>query len=151
MARARTNTRSSARDVFAKTRIDHASETFQDYVEAIDDIVSRDGSCRVRDLVESMKVSHVTVVRIVRRIAAAGLATKEPHGPIALTAEGKRMARASRERHAVVVAFLRLIGVPEAEARSDAEGMEHHVGPHTLAAMRRALAETKPARFGGSR
>ncbi len=151
MARARQNTIGSTRDVFAKTRIDHASETFQDYVEAIDDIVSREGTCRVRDLVESMKVSHVTVVRIVRRIAGAGLATKEPHGPIALTAEGKRLARASRERHAVVVEFLRSIGVPESDARSDAEGMEHHVGQQTLAAMRRALGSAKSARAGAPR
>jgi len=39
-----------------------------------------------------------------------------------------------------VVAFLRSIGVPERVARMDAEGMEHHVSPETLAAFKTALA-----------
>ncbi len=133
-------TPTSTREGFVKTRSDHASETFEDYVEAIEEIAERDGVCRVRDLALSMRVSHVTVVRIVRRIAQAGLATKERHGPIALTPSGRRMARASRERHATVLAFLESIGVPAADAVRDAEGIEHHVGARTLAAMRRALA-----------
>ncbi len=151
MARVRTSPIAASKHGFVKTRSDHASETFQDYVEAIDDIAQHNGICRVRDLAESMKVTHVTVVRIVRRIALAGLATKERYGPIILTTAGKRLAQKSRERHAVVVEFLRSIGVPEAAARGDAEGIEHHVGPQTLTAMRRMLGRTKSGRAPKSR
>jgi DtxR family manganese transport transcriptional regulator len=41
-----------------------------------------------------------------------------------------------------VVAFLAAIGVPEAIAEADAEGIEHHVSDETLAAFERFLAET---------
>jgi DtxR family manganese transport transcriptional regulator len=34
-----------------------------------------------------------------------------------------------------VVAFLRALGVPDATAQTDAEGIEHHVSPETLAAF----------------
>ncbi|MSR29633.1 MAG: transcriptional regulator [Phycisphaerales bacterium] len=133
----------AAREAFVKTRTDHAKETFEDYVEAVEEISARTGACRVRDLAVCMRVSHVTVVRIVRRVTRAGLATKERHGPIALTLSGTRMARASRERHATVLEFLRSLGVPAVDAARDAEGIEHHAGPRTLAAMRRHLARQR--------
>ncbi len=53
---------------FRKVRADHAAETTQDYVEAVSDIVHRQGTCRVKDLAKHMGVSHVTVSRIVARL-----------------------------------------------------------------------------------
>jgi DtxR family manganese transport transcriptional regulator len=47
------------------------------------------------------------------------------------------MAESSRRRHAVVLGFLRAMGVSEATARIDAEGIEHHVSDETLELMRR--------------
>jgi DtxR family manganese transport transcriptional regulator len=38
-----------------------------------------------------------------------------------------------------VTAFLRSLGVPEKVAELDAEGIEHHVSPETLAAFERRL------------
>ena len=40
---------------------------------------------------------------------------------------------ASRERHRIVRDFLVTIGVPDAIAEEDAEGVEHHVSEETLA------------------
>ncbi len=132
----------ASRERFVKTLRDHASETFDDYTEAIDEIITKSGSCRVRDLALFMRVSHVTVVRIVRRLVIEGLATKDPHGPIALTATGARRARAARARHATVIAFLGAIGVPRAQALRDAEGIEHHASETTLRAMRRFIVRS---------
>ena len=131
------------RERFTKTRRDHASETFEDYTEAIDEICSSTGSCRVRDLALFMRVSHVTVVRIVRRLVAEGLASKGSHAPITLTPSGARLARAARARHATVISFLRALGVPLAQATRDAEGIEHHTSSATLRAMRRYLARPR--------
>ncbi|MCH2137157.1 MAG: manganese-binding transcriptional regulator MntR [Phycisphaerales bacterium] len=124
---------------FSKTRSDHATETAEDYVEAIAEILFRQPQCRVKDLARFMEVSHVTVTRTLQRLTAEGLVDKAPYGPCVLTESGRRMARHSRQRHEIVLAFLRSIGVPEAEAMQDAEGMEHHVGRATLAAMQRHL------------
>ncbi len=124
---------------FAKTRRDHADETAEDYVEAIADIEMASGSCRVKDLSERMQVSHVTVTRILSRLSDAGLVAREPYGPVGLTPRGLEMAAASRTRHETVVAFLERIGVSNATAEHDAEGMEHHASKETLEAMRRYL------------
>ena len=139
MSRQQTNVRSSARGAFPKVRREHARETAEDYVEAIERIRLRIGACRVADLARLMQVSHVTVVKIISRLMAADLVRKSPYGPIELTRAGASMARAARRRHDDVVGFLRAIGVPEPHASLDAEGMEHHLSPVTVAAMRRLL------------
>ena len=127
-----------------RTRRDHATETAEDYVEAIDDLIAARGACRVADLAGRFSVSHVTVTRTVGRLVRDGLAETAPRAPVTLTAAGAELAAACRDRHAAVLRFLRALGVPEAAAQADAEGIEHHVSPATLAAMRR-FAETADA------
>ena len=124
---------------FRKVRADHATETAQDYVEAVSDIVHRHGLCRVKHLVAHMGVSHVTVSRIISRLREEQLVETEQHRPIRLTQKGERLAAESRRRHEIVVQFLLALGVPEAEAGSDAEGIEHHVGDATLLCMEQFL------------
>jgi DtxR family manganese transport transcriptional regulator len=126
---------------FTKVRADHASETAQDYVEAVSDILHRQGECRVKDLAEHLGVTHVTVSRIISRLQEQDLVQTEPYRPIRLTARGERLAAQTRQRHETVLAFLRALGVPDAEAQRDAEGIEHHVGDATLVAMHRFLQE----------
>ena len=133
---------SSIVNQFSKTRRDHASETAEDYVEAIEEILETQDTCRVKDLASRMAVSHVTVTRILQRLAHEGLLVKEPYGPVSLTAAGRRMAKASRRRHELLLDFLLALGVPEADAIRDTEGMEHHVSDSTLKAMRRFLRES---------
>ncbi len=126
---------------FRKVRADHAAETTQDYVEAVSDIVHRQGTCRVKDLAKHMGVSHVTVSRIVARLLDERYVETAPYRPIRLTATGERLAAESRRRHEIVLRFLLALGVPEPEAGFDAEGIEHHVGPSTLRCMERLLED----------
>ncbi len=123
-----------------RTRRDHASETAEDYVEAIAELGGEAGACRVRDLADRFGVSHVTVVRVVRRLERDGLVHTEPYRPVSLTAAGVRLAAACRERHDVVYRFLLAIGVDERIAAIDSEGIEHHVSRETLARFR-AIAD----------
>lgn len=115
-----------------RTRRDHATETAEDYVEAIAAILREKQECRVVDLAKHFGVSHVTVSRIVTRLAESGLVKTEAYRPIQLTAKGVRLAKRSRERHEIVYQFLLAIGVDQQTAATDAEGMEHHVSPLTL-------------------
>jgi DtxR family manganese transport transcriptional regulator len=81
----------------------------------------------------------------VARLQRDGYTSSQPYRAIFLTARGARLARQSRERHALVVEFLRSLGIPESVVQEDAEGIEHHVSAQTLAAFRRHLQ-----RSGGS-
>jgi len=115
-----------------KTRADHASELAEDYVEAIADISQSKGVCRVVDLATRFGVSAVTVNRTVARLVRDGYASTQPYAPIELTDTGTRLAKQSKKRHEIVYEFLISIGVSEATAAVDAEGIEHHVSPETL-------------------
>ncbi len=122
-----------------RIRRDHASETAQDYLEAVADLIEASGMCRVRDLARRFGVSHVTVIRTIARLQREGLAHSERYGPITLTRQGVAVARRARKRHATVLNFLIALGVPLATAEIDTEGIEHHVSPETLRCMRRFL------------
>ncbi len=127
-------------EALRQTRAAHASELAEDYAEAIAELTARHGEARLVDLARELGVTHVTVHRAILRLARAGLVTSEPYRAIFLTDKGRELAEACRTRHETVFAFLRSLGVPETVARRDAEGIEHHVSPETLAAFARGLA-----------
>jgi len=124
-----------------RTRDDHASEIAEDYVEAIASLEDEDRGCRVTDLARRFGVSHVTVVRTIKRLERDGLVVTEPYKPIRLTTRGTRLAAACRDRHEVVYRFLLALGVDARIATVDAEGIEHHVSPSTLEHFRAFVAK----------
>jgi DtxR family manganese transport transcriptional regulator len=123
-----------------RTREQHAQERAEDYVEVIADLIEGSGEARATDLAKSLGVTHVTVIRTVQRLQREGLVTTQPYRSIFLTPAGRKLAAEAKARHETVVAFLESLGVPAAAARADAEGIEHHVSPATIAAFRRFLA-----------
>lgn len=126
-------------DRHRRTRRDHSAETAEDYVEAIAQLLAENGSCRVVDLARRFDVSHVTVTKIVARLQDSGLVISAPYKPVELTEAGERLAEKSRQRHEVVYEFLLALGVSKAVAATDSEGIEHHVSPETLKAMKSFL------------
>lgn len=130
-----------------RTRQEHSEETAQDYVEMIAELIDTTGEARVIDLARRLGVTHVTVSRTLQRLRREGLVTSLPYRSIFLTAAGHRLSEESRHRHEVVVAFLESIGVPDAVAHSDAEGIEHHVSRETLEAFEHQL-QRSPRRRG---
>lgn len=108
----------------------------------IAELIATTGEARVIDLARRLGVTHVTVGRTVQRLQRAGLVTTQPYRSIFLTEAGQKLAEESHRRHVIVLDFLRSLGIPEAVAQSDAEGIEHHVSHETLAAFRRHLGRT---------
>jgi len=131
---------------FRKTRGDHARETAADYAELIADLLDHHGEARVVDLAERLGTSHVTVVRTVQRLARDGYVASRPYRGIFLTAAGRELAEASRARHRIVRDALVALGVRPHTAEQDAEGMEHHVSPETLMALRTLVQRSEGGR-----
>jgi DtxR family transcriptional regulator, manganese transport regulator len=127
---------------FRRSRRDRAGEIAQDYVEAIADLGAAVGEARVTDLARQLGVTHVTVNRTLARLQQAGYVNTRPYRAIFLTDSGRKLAEESKRRHETVVAFLRSLGVSEKISELDAEGIEHHVSPETLAAFERLLKRT---------
>jgi DtxR family manganese transport transcriptional regulator len=126
-------------ETFHRSRSDRALETAQDYVEAIADLTASQGEARVVDLAKRLGVTHVTVIRTIARLQKVGFVTAQPYRAIFLTDAGHKLAEESKQRHETVMAFLRSLGISKRIAELDAEGIEHHVSPETLAAFERLL------------
>ncbi|MEM6692904.1 MAG: iron dependent repressor, metal binding and dimerization domain protein, partial [Planctomycetota bacterium] len=106
---------------------------------AIAEFTDTSGDCRGKDLSERFQVTAVTVNRTVARLVRDGFVTTEPYGPIKLTSEGRELAERVSQRHETVLSFLLALGVSEAAAVNDAEGIEHHVCDETLSKMRQFI------------
>lgn len=127
-----------------RTRRAHLTEIAEDYVEVIADLIDSSGEARAVDIARRLGVTHVTVVKTIARLQREGLVTAKPYRSIFLSEAGRALAERVRHRHEVVVRFLRALGVSESSARSDAEGIEHHVGEETLAAFERFADFSRP-------
>ena len=124
---------------FSQTRTRHASETAEDYVEAVLDIIEEKNECRVLDLAKYFNVSHVTVSKIVKRLDDEKLLNSNPYQPVELTDIGLKLAKRVKKRHQIVLAFLLKLGVDKVNAQIDSEGIEQHVSTSTLNAMKKFL------------
>lgn len=131
-----------------KTRRDNASEVAEDYVEAIAGLLQSKGEARGVDLARHFGVTPVTVIHTIARLKRTGLVRSEPYRAIFLTDKGRQLAAHCQRRHQLVRDFLRAVGVPEAVADQDAEGIEHHVSAETLAAFKAWME--KPGLSGAS-
>ena len=126
---------------FVRARAARSTEIAEDYVELIGDLIATSGEARAVDIARALGVKQATVSNVVARLTRAGFVTSQPYRSIFLTEKGERLARMSRERHAIVQNFLVAIGVPPQTAAIDAEGMEHHVSAETLAILKQFTAK----------
>ena len=132
------NARASAAK-FDRIRQAHQSEVAEDYVEMIAELIAKTGEARTVDLAARFGVTSPTVNAIIQRLQRENLVETRPYRSIFLTEAGKTMAHQAQERHKVVRDFLVTIGVPAPIAEEDAEGVEHHVSPKTLAVFARII------------
>ena len=124
---------------FEKARSAQAGAVLEDYAELISDLIATEGEARPTDIARRLGVSHATAIKSIARLKREGLATSKLYRGVFLTESGEFLAKRSRARHRLVVELLVAVGVPEAAAEVDAEGIEHHVSDETLAAFARFL------------
>jgi DtxR family manganese transport transcriptional regulator len=120
---------------FRKVREAHQTEMAEDYVELIGDLIAETGEARLTDIAGSMGVAQASASKVVARLKREGLVDSRPYRSIFLTPAGAEMAAESRRRHQVVLDFLLALGLDEATAANDSEGIEHHVSGETLLAL----------------
>jgi DtxR family manganese transport transcriptional regulator len=126
---------------FKRVREAHQTETAEDYVELIADLIEAQGEARVVDLSRRFGIAHATVNKTIMRLKKEGLVNAAPYRSLFLTDKGKQLALACKQRHIIVYDFLCSLGVSEKTAEMDAEGVEHHVSQETLQAFQKFIAQ----------
>lgn len=118
---------------FSRVREAHQTETKEDYVELIADLIEAHQEARLSDLAKRLGVSNPTASKVLNRLRDEGYIESKPYRSIFLTPKGLKLARKCKGRHQIVLDFLIRLGVPADVAEFDAEGIEHHISKKTLA------------------
>ena len=108
------------------------TDRMEDYLEVIYELIRQKGYATPVDISESLNVSAPSVTKMLKRLDESKYLSYERYRGISLTQEGIAMAESIHEKHSLLVEFLKMIGVDENVANTDAEGIEHHLHSETL-------------------
>ena len=124
----------------AASRDASRSESTEDHLERIQELVERNGYARVSDLAEALGLSSSTVSNMVRRLAKRGYVNYQRYRGFTLTAEGAAVAAHIKDRHRTLTELLTLLGLGPETVEREVEDIEHHLTPQTLAALTALVA-----------
>jgi Mn-dependent DtxR family transcriptional regulator len=119
------------------------SSAVEDYLERILELIDSKGYARVVDIAKGLRISQASVSNMVRRLDADGLLKYEKYRGLVLTAAGETLARNITRRHQLLTEFLALLRLDAQIIHHDVEGMEHHISPPTLRAIKALTAQLK--------
>ena len=108
------------------------SQSAEDYLERIHELIESKGTAHVADIAQSLNVGQPSVTSMVQKLADDGYLRYEKYRSITLTDEGRAVALHIRDRHIVLANFFTLFGLDDETQARDIEGIEHHLSPDTL-------------------
>ncbi len=124
------------------------SQRMEHYLEAILRVSGERGFARCSELAEHLGVSRSSVTEMLQKLGSRGLVIYAPCEPVILTPEGRDAASVIQERHRVLQALLRHVGVPERAVREEACVLEHALRNETIERIRE-FVDGLPADFEG--
>src|SRR5271165_5898330 len=108
------------------------SQSAEDYLERIHELIEEKGYARVVDIASSLKVRQASVTSMVQKLGELGYLKYEKYRGLILTDKGRAVARRIQHRHATLSRFFSLFGLNPETQKADIEGIEHHLSPATL-------------------
>ena len=108
------------------------SQSAEDYLERIHELIQEKGYARVVDIASSLKVREASVTSMVQKLDELGFVNYEKYRGLVLTDKGREVARGIRDRHETLSRFFSLLGLSTETQQQDIEGIEHHLSPATV-------------------
>jgi Mn-dependent DtxR family transcriptional regulator len=128
------------------TNLNHAtgagasrSESTEDHLERMQELVELKGYARVSDMATSLGLSRSAVSNMVRRLASRGFVNYEKYRGFTLTPQGRAVANHIKVRHETLAELLRLLGLSAETVEQEVEVIEHHLKPETLRVFSRLV------------
>lgn len=108
------------------------SQSAEDYLERIHELIEDKGYARVVDIASSLKVRQASVTAMVQKLGELGYLKYEKYRGLILTDKGRDVAKKIQSRHETLSRFFSLLGIDAETQREDIEGIEHHLSPETV-------------------
>jgi len=81
------------------------SQSAEDYLERIHELIEEKGYARVVDIASSLKVKEASVTSMVQKLDEAGYLKYEKYRGLIMTDRGREVARKIRDRHETLSRF----------------------------------------------
>lgn len=117
-------------------------QSAEDYLEKILMLHERLGYARSVDIASELKVTKPSVSVAMKRLRENGYIVMDSDGLISLTQSGKEIAERVYDRHKVLSAFFRDLGVRDDIAAADACKVEHVLSEESFSAVCRYVHRT---------
>lgn len=108
------------------------SQSAEDYLERIHELIEEKGYARVVDIASSLNVKQASVTSMVQKLDEMGFVNYEKYRGLMLTEDGKAIAVKIHRRHETLARFFSLFGLDEETQGKDIEGLEHHLSTSTI-------------------
>jgi len=108
------------------------SQTAEDYLERIHELIEEKGYARVVDIATSLRVKQASVTSMVQKLGELGYLNYEKYRGLVLTDKGRGIAAGIQRRHETLARFFSLFGLDKETQQRDIEGIEHHLSPETV-------------------
>lgn len=108
------------------------SQSAEDYLERIHELIEEKGYARVVDIASSLQVKQASVTSMVQKLAELGYLNYEKYRGLVLTEKGRAVACRIQKRHETLSRFFSLLGIDDETQHRDIEGIEHHLSPKTV-------------------
>jgi Mn-dependent DtxR family transcriptional regulator len=112
------------------------SQSAEDYLERILELVQKTGQARVVDIANSLNIRQASVTNMVKKLCEMGFVEHEKYKRgLVLTMEGREVAERIQRRHATLSRFFSLLELDGETQQRDIEGIEHHLSRDTVSAL----------------
>jgi Mn-dependent DtxR family transcriptional regulator len=111
------------------------SQSAEDYLERIHELIEEKGYARVVDIASSLEVKQASVTSMVQKLGDLGYLNYEKYRGLVLTEKGKKVATNIQRRHETLSRFFSLFGLDAKTQKLDIEGIEHHLSAETVAVL----------------
>ncbi|HSH94575.1 MAG TPA: transcriptional regulator MntR [Roseimicrobium sp.] len=108
------------------------SQSAEDYLERIHELIEEKGYARVVDIASSLKVRQASVTNMVQKLGELGYLNYEKYRGLILTDKGLQVALTIQRRHETLSRLFSIMGLDPETQRLDIEGIEHYLSPETM-------------------
>ena len=116
--------------------VDVPSQSAEDYLERILELVQETGQARVGDIANSLNVRQASVTNMVKKLCDLGYVDHEKYKRgLVLTKKGREVALKIQRRHETLSSFFSILELDEETQKLDIEGIEHHLSQGTVKAL----------------
>lgn len=116
---------------YMKKECDVLTASMEDYLEMIYRLSEKVGFTRIHELAKALNVQPPSATKMVQKLSELKFVKYEKYGIIILTKEGKSMGKYLLNRHNIIEAFFKILGISN-RILEQTEKVEHTINDETV-------------------